>query len=169
VFEVIAPEIGRLHIRDVQVQLGRNASGRRAVTAVVLQCRAVLEFNVSLLPKRGARGRSLLECPTCRKGKLVLRVSDTGRLGCNRCVRHLTRRQRERACVAWRRGGAEADALVRRALRQAPACFKAVALATLASKVLAADRAHADRAARDAHAALAAADEVDRPQRVEER
>jgi hypothetical protein len=115
----VMPRAGQLHARDVRVILGPYFSKADHVDVLLLgqpggqpsAARVVLAD----LPGGGRGVHRGLVCPQCLAPKLMLLTNGSGGLGCSSCLRHRTRRQRERTLAAWKKYDAELeDELFRR-------------------------------------------------------
>ena len=114
-FEVMAPQIGEVRIRDVRAAVGDAVRQGEQLVLFVLGIAGEPPYigPVSVGGKRSGHSVHLaLVCPSCTEPRAVLYVRG-GNLACAGCGRRRTRRQSERSLATWSRGGREEDRLLR--------------------------------------------------------
>ncbi len=115
-FEVALPRRGEVTTRDVRAGLGCEFRHADHVDVVVLDADggAPVAARIELTVVRsGWSHRRALVCPACRCARHLL-LARGGTLRCSTCLQHRTRRQAERTCYEFRRGGgAQEDELLR--------------------------------------------------------
>ncbi len=158
-FEVLAPQLGRVHLCEIRAALGSRFEPGKVVRIAILNPRHwPMVVRIELIDHEG---RTLLKCPLCQRARMVLRTAELDRLGCNTCVRHMRRREKERTCRSWQHlDGSTEDELVRMALSSTPANLKADRMALLARRLVAGDHDRAGASLQYADAATSVADEV---------
>jgi hypothetical protein len=112
--EVAAAQLGVLRSEDVRYALGDEFHTARSVEVLVATATGLPFAGVVLLAdKPSGRGdHRALRCPACGMPRFRLYARD-GRLGCGGCMRVHVRRNIERTCASWSRGGREEDRLLR--------------------------------------------------------
>lgn len=111
----MAPQLGELRVRDVRAGLAaaRRRGGEALVFVLGIDGEVPFIGRVGLGTKRSGLGKHVaLVCPACTRPKSVL-YARRGQLACAGCSRRRTRRQAERTCATWNRGGREEDRLLR--------------------------------------------------------
>ena len=114
--EVALPRRGEVTTRDVRAVLGRDLQHADHVDVVVLDAGggAPVAARIELtLVRSGWSQRRALVCPACREARHLL-LARGGTLRCGTCLQYRTRRQAERTCHDFTKGGgAQEDELLR--------------------------------------------------------
>ena len=116
--EAIGPRIGELRREDVRAGLGDAFYFSEDVVNVFVLGRAGEASSacaVTLCWSSAGRGQHrMLRCPLCRGAKRLLFTDGAGGLGCSKCLKRLTRHQRDKHRREYRRlGGRQEDQLLR--------------------------------------------------------
>jgi len=146
-------------VREVRQALGDAFKCRQTVVVAIFnaECWPV----ITPIELVGNGRRWLLRCPSCGVGCMVLRASGLCSVGCNACVRHRRRKERERTLRSWVHfDGALEDRLVRAAFRNCPAWLRARNLMALSAQLLEGDRDRAAAVLQHSDAARSVADDA---------
>jgi len=115
--EIRVPRLGEVRIGDVRVAVGSGFATAPYVDVLVLGQVGQRAFagRLHFVDKPSGRGmHRQFACPACLEPRGVLFVDGNGGIGCRRCTSRRTRRQLERTCRAFRRGGgSQEDELLR--------------------------------------------------------